>query len=74
MLRHIQDAIEDKYMESLVDEYTNLLTSDIPTILAYLFYNYRKVRLEEVTQKEIEVISMIWHPNNLLVLLTRPLE
>ena len=48
LLRHIQDAIEDKYIESLLDEYTNLLTGDVPTILEYLFYNYRKVRSEEV--------------------------
>ena len=51
LLRHIQDAIEDKFIELLVDEYMNLLTSNIPTILDYLFYNYSKVRSEEVLQK-----------------------
>ena len=29
---HIQDAIEDIYIESLVDEYTGLITDDIPTV------------------------------------------
>ena len=33
MLRHIQDAIEDKYIKLLVDEYTNQLNSNVPTIL-----------------------------------------
>ena len=49
LLRHIQEVIEDKYIESLVDEYTNLLTDDIPTTMKYLFCNYGKVRSEEVT-------------------------
>ena len=73
-LRHIQDAIEDKYLESLVDEYTNLLTGDVPTILEYLFYNYGKVQSEEVAKKEIEVMLMTWQPTDPLVLLTRPIE
>ena len=57
LLRHIQDTINDKYIESLVDEYTNLLNRDVPAILQYLFYNYSKVRLEEVSQKEMEVMT-----------------
>ena len=60
LLRHIQNTIEDKYIKLLVDEYTNLLIGNVPTILEYLFYNYKKVRLEEVAQKESEVILMIW--------------
>ena len=72
--RHIQDAIEEKYIEALVNEYTNLLDDDIPTILQYLFYNYGKVRSDEVAQKEAEVMSLTWQPNEPMVLLTRPLE
>ena len=74
LLRHIQDAIEEKYLESLVDDYTNLLNSDVPEILTYLFHNYGKVRLEEVAQKEAEVMTMSWQPTDPIVLLTRPLE
>ena len=55
LMRHIQDAIEEKYLESLVDEYTNLISGDIPIVLEYLFYNYSKVRSDEVAQKEAEV-------------------
>ena len=55
----MQDTLEDKYIFSLVDEYTNVLISDILTILEYLFCNFSRVRLEEIAQKEIEVISMI---------------
>ena len=74
VLRHIQDAVEDKYIESLVDEYTNLLIGDVPLILDYLFYNYGKVRSEEVTQKDNEVMTMTWQPTDPIVLLTRPIE
>ena len=35
--RHIQDAIEDKYLESLIDEDTQLINEDVPTVLHYLF-------------------------------------
>ena len=31
--RHVQDAIEDKYLESLVDEDTQLIQDDILTVL-----------------------------------------
>jgi len=74
LLRHIQDAIEDKFIEPLVDPYTNLLTGDVPSILEYLDYNYGKVRSEEVTQKDNEVMTMSWQPTDPLVLLTRPIE
>ena len=43
LIKHIQDAIEDKYIKLLVDKYTNLLTGDISTILEYLSYNYSKL-------------------------------
>ena len=43
-----------------MDEYSNLLNGDVPTILQYLFYNYGKVRSEEVSQKEIEVMTSTW--------------
>jgi len=74
LLRHIQDAIEDRYIESLVDEYTNLFTDDVPTVMEYLFYNYGRVRAEEVAVKENEVMNMSWQPHEPIVLLTRPIE
>ena len=51
LLRHMQEAAEERYIRSLVDEYANFLTGDVPTNLEYLMYSYGKVRLEEVTQK-----------------------
>ena len=74
LMRHTQDAIEGKYIDSLVDEYTNLITGDIPVVLSYLFYNYGKVRSDEVAEKEAEVMSLTWQPSDPMVILTRPLE
>ena len=74
LLCYIQDAIEERYVEALVDEHTNLITMDIPDVLTYLFTTYGKVCSEEVTERDQEVMSTPWTPTDPLVLLTRPLE
>ena len=74
LLRHVHDALEEKYIEALIDDYTNLIMSDIPTILKYLFTNYGKVTSDEVAEKEAEVMALAWHPTDPLVLLTKPIE
>ena len=48
LMRHTQDTIQEKYLESLVDKYTNLILDNVPTVLDYLFYNYGKVWSNEV--------------------------
>ena len=70
---YVQEAIEDKHIEPLVDEYTNLLSDYVVTVLECLSYNFGKVRSEEVGQKEEEFIAMSWQPHDPLVLLTRPI-
>ena len=49
--RHIQDAIEDKYLESLINEDTQLIQEDIPVVLAYLFEIYGKIPSKESNRK-----------------------
>ena len=46
--RHIQEAIEDKYLKLLVNDNTQLIQEDIPDVLDYLFDLYGKVPSEEV--------------------------
>lgn len=72
--RHIQDAIEDKYLESMVDEDMQLINEDIPTVLTYLFDTYGKIPSEEVKQKESEIRTMIFHPADPMILLFNPIE
>ena len=43
LLRHIQEAIEDKHTNSLVNKCTNLLIEDALTGKEYCFYNHSKV-------------------------------
>jgi len=74
LLRHAQEALEDQYVAALVDPYTNLIASDIPDTLDYLFYNFGKVSSEEVLQRESEVMSMTWLASDPIILLTKPLE
>ena len=59
----MQDAIEDKYIEPLVDKHTNLLTNNILRIIKYLLHNYGKVQSEVVSIKK----KKLWqcHGNHL---------
>jgi hypothetical protein len=73
-LRHIHTAIDDKYIDHLVDDDTGLLEEDIPTVLEYLFSNYGKIPSEEVKEKEAEVLTLSFNPADPMVLLYRPIE
>ena len=72
--RHIQDEIEDMYLESLLDEDTQLIQEDIPDVLDYLFDLYGKVPSKEVKQKEAEIRAMVYHPADPMILLFNPIE
>ena len=72
--RHVQDAIGDKYLDMLIDEDTQLINEDIPTVLTYLFDLYGKIPSEEVKQKETEIRAMIYNPADPLILLYNPIE
>ena len=51
ILWHIQTAVEEIYINYLVDEDTYLIEEDITTVLAYWFTNYGKVTSDEVIEK-----------------------
>ena len=72
--RHIQEAIEDKYLESFIDDDTQLIVNNVPTVLEYLFDTYGKVSSEEVKQKEAEIRTMSFHPADPMILLYNPIE
>ena len=67
--RHIQDAIQDKYLKSLIDKDNQLINTNIPDVLKYLFDTCGKVLLEEVKQKETEIRAISFHPANPMILL-----
>ena len=72
--RHIQDTIEDKYLELLVNNDTKLIKEDIPDVLNYLFDLYGKVPSEEVKKKEAEIRAMTYHPADPMILIFSPIE
>ena len=74
LLRHIQTALEEKYLEAMVDDDTGLIEDDIPTVLDYLFTTYGKVTAEEVKNKEAEVLSITFNPADPLVTIYRPID
>ena len=74
LLRHVQNAIEEKYIEHLLDDDTGLIEVDIPHVLDYLFLNYGKVPSEEVKEKEAEVLNSTFNPAEPMVLMYCPIE
>ena len=71
---HIQDAIEDKYLESLVNKDTQLIQANIPDVLTYLNDTYGKVPSEEVKLKEAEIRTMQFNPADPMILLFNPIN
>ena len=42
---HVQDTLEEKQIEALVDQHENLLTDDVSTVLEFLLHNHGQVSL-----------------------------
>ena len=61
-------------METLVNEETQLIRGNIPTVLKYLFNTYGKIPSKEVKQKEAEICAMPYHPADPMILLFNPIE
>ena len=72
--RHLQKAIEKKYLASFLDEDTGLLSSSIPDIMDHLFQHHGHVRGEEVKTKEAEMLRTPFTPSDPLVVIWNPIE
>ena len=70
----MQDAIEEKYLESLVDKDTQLIQDDTPTVLQFLFNAYGKVPSEELKQKDTELRIMAFNQADPMIILYNPVE
>ena len=70
----MQDAIENRHIKFLVDEYTNLLIDNIPVVMQYLFCNNRRVCRKKGALKENKVMNITWQHHNLIILLTHSIE
>ena len=61
-------------MESLVNEDTNLIHDNIPTVLTFLFKNYGVVQSEEVKQQKTDIQTMTFQPSDPMVLIYNPIK
>ena len=74
LLRHVQNSLEHKYIEPLLNDDMGLIEDNLPTVLTYLDTNYGKILSEEVKQKESEVLAISFNPADIMVVLYRPIE
>ena len=74
LLRHVQSALEPRFIEPLINENTGLIEDDIPTVMTYLDTNYGVVQSEEVKLKESEVLSTSFNPSDPMILVFRLIE
>ena len=73
LLRHIHTALDDKYIEDIVDYDIRLIEDDILTVLNSLFTNNRKVQSKEVKSKEAEVLNLTFNPADPMITLYMPI-
>ena len=74
LTRHIQGAIEPEYLDSLVNDETQLIEDDIPTVLKFLDNRYGNVDPDSVKAKEAEVLAVQFNPTDPLATVTKPIE
>ena len=74
LLRHIQGALKEKYVEHLINKDTGLINDDIPTVLEYLLNSYGKVPSEEVKEREAEVLNISFNPADAMVTIYQSIE
>ena len=73
-LWHIHTALDDKYIEHIVDYDTGLIEDNIPAVLNSSFTNYGKVQSEEVKSKKVEVLNLTFNPADSMVSLYSPIK
>ena len=74
LLRFIQGAMEEEYLEDLLDTESNLITEDIPEVLKRLTDAYGRISTGIVKEKEKDILSMNYTLDDPLVNLYRPVE
>ena len=74
LLRHIANALEDRYIASLKNEHTGFIDSDIPTVIEHLNTRYGTVQATEVKEEEDTVLKLDFTPADPMVILYNPIE
>ena len=74
LLCHIQQALDNIYIDPFVDNDTNILSADILVIDEHLFKHHGQVCGEEVNLKETEIPLTPFTPSDPLVIIWNPTE
>ena len=74
LLKQLGHALPDLYLKSFRNQFSNTFTSDIPTILHYLFTTYGYITPEELKGQEETLISKVFDIQQPLIILFGELE
>ena len=74
LLRQVQTAIEERYIDNLINEHSRLIEEDISDVLIYLTENYGYTPMFTVKQKETEVLATVFDPADSLITVFKPVE
>ena len=67
-------AVMETYLEELVDEDTGLVDDKLTNVFEYIFTKYGTVLLEEVKEKEHEVLNLTFQPLEAMMILYCPMK
>ena len=74
LLRHVQNAIDEEWLDSLINEDTQLIEEDIVDVLQYLDENYGEVPSEELKEMENATIATAYNPADSMLMVFQPIE
>ena len=74
LLRHVQGAVEARYLDTLVDPNSRLIEQSISDVLAHLKARYGTIPLDVIKNKEAEVRAIIFNPAEAMVTIFKPVE
>ena len=60
LLKQLSQTLQDLYLKSFRNQFSNTFTADVPTILHYLFTTYRYITPEELKEQEEMLSSKVF--------------
>ena len=74
LLRHVQSAMDEEWLDTLINEDTQLIEDDIEDVITYLEENYGHIPSEELKEMENAIIATVYNPVDSMLAVFRPIE
>ena len=74
LLRHVQNAMDEEWLDTLVNEDTQLIEDDIEDVITYLEENYGHIPSEELKAMENATLATAYNPADSMLAVFRPIE